>query len=209
MKNLTTDNSLVHVVILPVFIWNIIPLTGNVLRGILHIPIVEARDEVGATDDVLGIEEPKCAFLVLGDKLGPVQPLCLPPSPIISVNLEPTDPEDIHICEFRHGGVQNPDPVDREDTYVYVWVGGVARRECHHVWTASHVYLVHPSPEVIRSVEDAHRAPLLKFVTGNKDLVAVAICECGRFGIVLAVEDASKQVVCQLWDKVLLIASVW
>ena len=163
----------------------------------------EARDEVGTTYNVLGIEEPKCALVVVGGKLDTVQALCFPPRPMFLVDLEPADPQDVHICQFGHGGMENLDPIDPKDARVHVWMGRVATRERHHVWAASHVDLVHPSPEVVRGVIHAHRTLSLKAVPSDEDLVTVVICEGRGFRIVLAVKDAGEEVVHQFRDKIL------
>jgi len=79
----------------------------------------------------------------------------------------------------------------------------VTMRECNHIWAASRVDLVHPSPEVICGVIHAHRVPLLKAVASDEDLVAVVVHEGGGFWIILAVKDVSEEVVHQFWDEVL------
>jgi len=81
-------------------------------------------------------------------------------------------------------------------------------RERHHVWTASHVDLVCLSTEVVRGVIDGHRVSLLKAVAVDVDFVTFSTCEVGRFRIVLLVEDSSEEVICQLWNKVLMSESV-
>ena len=40
------------------------------------------------------------------------------------------------------------------------------------------------------------------------DFVTFGICETGRFGIILLVEDSSKEVVRQLWNEVLISKSI-
>lgn len=194
------DNLLVHIVALPVLSRWIIPLAG---KRVLHTPTSETRDKVGTADDILRIEEPKRTLLVFRDKLNAVQPFCSPPSTISVVNLEPTNPEDIHVRHFGHDRVQNLDPVNPKDTRIDVWVGRVVVGKRNHVWAASRVDLVYPSSKVIGSIIHAHCAPLLKGVAGNKHLVTVIVCEGGGFWIVLLVIDASEEVVHQFWDKVL------
>lgn len=57
---------------------------------------VEAGEEMGPTDDVVGIKETKCAIIKGRDELYPVQSLSLPTGPMGFINLEPADPEDVH-----------------------------------------------------------------------------------------------------------------
>jgi len=208
LHNRTTDHLLVHIVILPVVGWRIVPLADRAVKRVLHIPMIEAGDEVGAADDVLRIKEPKCTLLVVRDKLDTVQPFCFPPRPMFLVDVEPADPENIHVRQFGHSRMENFDSVDPEDTCINVGMGRVAMRKRDHVWAASRIDLVHPSPEVIRGVIDAHRAPLLKAIASDVDPVAIVVREGGEFWIVLAVKDASEEVVCQFWDKVLVSGSV-
>ena len=60
---------------------------------------------------------------------------------------------------------------------MYVWMGRVTTRECHHIWVTSHVDLVHPLSEVVRGVIHTHHMLLLKAVPSNEDLVIIVICE--------------------------------
>lgn len=165
--------------------------------------VVEARDEVDAADDICGVEETKCPLLVTRDKLDTVQPLCLPSCPMVPVDLEPADPQHVHVCRFVQRWVQDPDLVDTEDPCIQMGMGGVTARECHHIWTTSHVDFVHLSPEVICGVVHAHRVPLFKTVTVDVELVAVIVCEPGEFRIILPVEDSGEEMICQLWNEVL------
>jgi len=56
----TTDHLLVHIIILPVVGWCIVPLADRAVKRVLHIPVIEAGDEVGTADDVLRIKEMAC-----------------------------------------------------------------------------------------------------------------------------------------------------
>ena len=197
------DRSLIHIIVSPVVGRSVVPLADQILGRILHVSVMEARDEVGAPDDIVRIEEPKRALLVTGDKLDAVQALRFPPRPMFLVDLEPTDPKNVHVCQLRHGWVQNLDPVDPEDPGVHVWMGRVAVRESHHVWTAPRVDLVHPSSEVVCGVIHADRPALLKVVASDEDLVTVIVREGSGFRIILAVMDASEEVVHQFRDKIL------
>lgn len=57
---------------------------------------IEPTNEVGPTDDVIGIQKPKCIILESQDVLDPVQLFSLPPSSTSLVNLEPANLQDIH-----------------------------------------------------------------------------------------------------------------
>jgi len=119
-QNRTTDHSLVYIIILPVVGRCIVPLADGTIERVRHVPVIEAGDEVGATDDILRVEEPKRTLRVVRDKLDTVQPFCFLPRPVFLVDLEPADPEDIHVRQFGHSWVQNFDPVDPEDACVHV-----------------------------------------------------------------------------------------
>ena len=120
-----------------------------------------------------------------------------------SVNLRPMDPENVHICHIFQAGVKNLCPEDPKDACIQIWMGGVATREGHHTWTTSHVDFVHLLPEVICCVIHTHCIPLFEMVTVDIDLVTLVICEVGRFGVILLVKDAGKEVVQHLCNKVL------
>jgi len=148
---------------LPVSVGGIIPSAGGG-QGIHDDPFVEAGDEVGATDDIVRVEEPKRAFLGTGDKLHPVQPLCFPPGVVCAVDLEPANPEYVHAGRCGHAGVQSPDSVDSQDLCIHVWVGWVITRESDHVRAVLHVDLIGPSPQVVCCVVNCHYEPLLEAV---------------------------------------------
>ena len=76
-------------------------------------------------------------------------------------------------------------------------------RECHHIPAALHVDLVAPPSEVVCCIVYRHGEPLFEPLANNEDLVTFTICEGGGFWVVLAVQDASEEVVLQIWDKVL------
>jgi len=44
---------------------------------------------------------------------------------------------------------------------------------------------------------------LLKLVSDNEDLIAVVVCECKRFCVILAAKDTSEEVVLQFWNETL------
>jgi hypothetical protein len=163
----------------------------------------KARDKVGTADDILRIEEPKRTLFVFRDKLNTVQPFCSPPCTMFVVNLKPTDPEDIHVCHFSNCWVQNLDPVNSKDTCIDVWMGRVTMGKRHHVWAASCIDLVYTPLKVVGSVIHTHCASTLEGIAGNEDLVAIVICKSARFRIILAMIDASEEVIHQFWDKVL------
>ena len=68
----------------------------------------------------------------------------------------------------------------------------------------SYVDLVCPPLEIVCCVIDGYCVLLLKMVAMDVDFVMFGICETGRFGIILLVEDLSKEVVHQLWNEVLI-----
>ena len=57
---------------------------------------IEPTNEVGPTDDVVGIQKPKHIILESQDVLDPVQLFSLPPSSMGLIDLEPVNPQDIH-----------------------------------------------------------------------------------------------------------------
>jgi len=173
------------------------------VRRLNDVAVVEAGDEVNTPDDVCRIEETECAIFVTRDKLDAVQPLRFPSRPMSSVDLEPMDPENVHVRHVFQAGVKNLYPEDPKDTGIQIWVGGVAAREGHHVWTTSHVDFVHLSPEIICRVIHTHRVPLFETVAVDVDLVTLVICEVGRFRVILLAKDAGEEVVQHLCDKVL------
>ena len=163
----------------------------------------EAGDEVDTAYDVCRIEKPERALLVARNKLDSVQPFCFPSCPVFLVHFEPTDPEDIHVCQFGQARMQDSDSVDPEDPRIEVWVGRVATRESHHVWTTPRVDLVYLSSEVVCGVVNTRGAPLLEAVAMYKELVALIICKVGRFWIILLVKNTGEEVIGQLRNKVL------
>ena len=118
------DHSLVNVVIPPVVSWRTVPFADITFRRVLCVPMVKARDEVGTMHNVLGIEEPKHTLVIVGGKLDTVQALCFPPRPMFLVDLEPADPQDVHICQFSHGGMENPDLIDPKDALILLCTVG-------------------------------------------------------------------------------------
>jgi hypothetical protein len=190
-----TGCSLIHIVILPVFGWCVVPLADGISRKVNDVAVVEAGDEVNTADDICRIKETERALFVGGDKLDTIQPLCFPPCPMFLVDLKPTDPENVHVFHRFQVGMKNLHSEDPEDSCVQIWVGGVAVRECHYIRATPHVDLVHMSLEVIGSVIHAHRIPLFETVTVDVDLIALGIREVGRFGIILLVKDAGEEVV--------------
>ena len=62
----------------------------------------EAGDEMGSTDDVVGVNKTERAILEGRDGLYSIQPLRFPPSSVGLVDLEPTDPKNIHPGLVRH-----------------------------------------------------------------------------------------------------------
>ena len=119
------------------------------------------------------------------------------------IDLKPMDPEDIPILQVGHGGVHDLDLVDPKDPRIRVWVGWITVGESHHIQATSHVNLVRSPPQVIHGVVYGHRVVLLKVVSGDEDLFAIVGCERRGFRIVLAMEDASEEMVFQLRDEVL------
>ena len=77
-------------------------------------------------------------------------------------------------------------------------MGRVATRECHHIPAALHVDLVAPLLEVVCRIVYRHGEPLLEPLANDEDIVMFTICEGGGFWVVLAVQDASKEVVLQI-----------
>ena len=98
-------NSLIYVVVFPVSFGGIVPSADGGCKEIHDEPFAEARDEMCATDDIVGVEEPECTFLEIWDKFDPVQSLCFPPGLVCVVNLEPMNPEYVHAGRCSHGGV--------------------------------------------------------------------------------------------------------
>ena len=94
------------------------------------------------------------------------------------------------------------DPVDRHNSCIDVWVKRIPR-ESHHVWTAFHVELVLPSTKIVSGVVHGHRVPLFEAIAGDEHFAAVVFCEGGRFLFIRTVEDASKEVILEIWDEVL------
>ena len=82
-------------------------------------------------------------------------------------------------------------------------MGRVATRECHHILAALHVDLVAPPSEVVCCIVYCHRELLFEPLANNEDLVTFTICEGGGFWVIFAVQDASEEVILQIWDKVL------
>ena len=98
-------SSLIDIAIFPVSVGWVVPSANKSCKETRDSPFVKAGDEMGATDDVVGVKEPKRAVLVAGDKLYPVQPLCFPPGSMRVVDLEPMDPKYVHAGWCSHGGV--------------------------------------------------------------------------------------------------------
>ena len=54
---------------LPVHFWGVVPFANKSQKETHDKTFVEARNEVDASDDVVGIKKPKCAILKAGYKL--------------------------------------------------------------------------------------------------------------------------------------------
>lgn len=65
-------NLLVDIIVVPVGIGGIIPFADGGCREVYDEPLFETGDEVGATDNVVGVKEPKCTLLKAGDELDSV-----------------------------------------------------------------------------------------------------------------------------------------
>ena len=194
---------LIDVVVLPVSLGGIIPFAEKGRKEIRNNPLVKAGNKMGAADDIIGVEEPKCAFLMAGDKLDPIQPLCFPPGPMCVVNLEPANPDYIHADRCSHGRVQDLDLIDSQDPRIHVRVGRIIARESDHIRATLHVDLVSPSPQVVRRVVYRHREPLREAVADYLDVVAFTICEYGGLLVILTMQNACEEVVLQIRNEIL------
>lgn len=94
------NNLLADVVGAPVSRWLAVPFAFDGLSP--NKTLVETWNEVGATDDVVGVKEPKCAFILLRNESNPVEAFCFPSGLVLLVDCKPTDPEDVHIGLVRH-----------------------------------------------------------------------------------------------------------
>jgi hypothetical protein len=164
----------------------------------------ETRDEVAPTDDVIWVEKPKCVVLEGQNKLEPIQPFGFPPSSVVLVNLEPTNPEDVHPDHIRHcWSMEDIKSEHSEDLCIGVRVDLILR-EGHHMRSILQVHPVLATSEVVCCVVDGHGIPLFKATLRNVELVAVLLSECGWIGVVLDVENASEKVILEFRNKVLL-----
>ena len=109
------ESLLVDIVILPVTPRCIVPLTDRVFRGDRDMAVIEAGDEVDSTDNVSGVEKPKCTLLVAGNEVDTIQPLRFPPCMMFLVNFKPTNPQHVHVLQFGQTGMQNPNSIDPEN----------------------------------------------------------------------------------------------
>ena len=200
----SANSLLVNIVRAPVSSWRVVPFAFGSLRIVFNNDeiLIEAGDEVDATDDVVRVKEPKSAILRVRNELNPVEAFCFPTGLVLLVNPEPVDPEHIHVGWVNHRVMERLDSIDRQNACVNVWVERVPR-EHHHVWTTFHIDLVLPSPEVVAGVIHGHRVPLFEAVTRDEHFVAVVLCKRWRFFIILMVKDPSKKVVLEVQNKVL------
>lgn len=107
---------------------------------------IEARDEVGSTDNVVRVEKTKCVIFEGRYELDPVQPLGFPPRSVRLIDLEPTDPEDIHPFFVRHcWSMENVHSEDAENSCVCVWVSSILRKG-HDMRSVPHVHPVLAAP---------------------------------------------------------------
>ena len=200
----SANSLLVNIVRVPVSSWRVVPFAFGSLRVVFNNDeiLIEARDEVDATDDVVRVKEPKSAILHVRNELDPVEVFCFPTGLVLLVDPEPVDPEHIHVSWVNHQVMEHLDSIDCQNVCINVWVERVLR-ECHHVRTTFHIDLVLPSLEVIAGVIHDHHVLLFEAVTCDEYFVAVVLCKHRRFFIVLMVKDPSKKVVLEVWNKVL------
>jgi len=62
----------------------------------------KTSDEVGPTDNVIWVEKAKCTIFEGRNELEPIQSFGFPPGSVGLVDLEPTDPNNIHTDLIRH-----------------------------------------------------------------------------------------------------------
>ena len=124
---------LIDVVGFPVSILLETPDTWRITWRMSPASDLETRDEVRPADDVVGVEKPERVILEGRDRLDPIQPLGFPPGSLGLVDLEPVNPEDVHLCLACHGrSMEDVQPEDTKDSCVCIRVDSVLR-EGHDV----------------------------------------------------------------------------
>ena len=194
-------NSLIDIVALPVNVRVVVPLANGNHRGVCDAAFIEAGNQVGAANDVLRVNEPKSTILEVRNKLDPMQPLGFPPCPMCTVDLEPANPEYVHAGSCSHSRMEDLGTIDPQDPCVCVRMGWIIARKGDHIWTPLHVDLVASSAEIVRCVVYRHRVTLFETLAQYLDAIAIAIRERGGFWVVLAMQDAGKEVVFEIWNK--------
>ena len=95
-------NLLVNIVRAPVSHQHIVPFAFWSLGVDLGETLIKTRNEVDAMDDIVRVKEPKSTTAQDRDKLYPIQPFCFPASLVFLVELEPANPEDVHVGWVSH-----------------------------------------------------------------------------------------------------------
>lgn len=167
------------------------------------MPMVETRNEVGAADDVFGVEEAESAIFEARNKLDAIQPFGFPASPMGFVDLKPANPKDVCFGLVHHRrSMENVESVDSKDLCICIRVNPILG-EGHHMWSTLHIHLVLTPSEIVRRVVNIHAVPLFEAVVADVECVVVLRGERGWLGIILFVENASEEVILELCDKVL------
>ena len=89
-------DSLIDIISLPVRLLLGVPRTCRSSWGRSSMSKNKTRDEMGATDYVVWVEETKCTILKGWGGFESIESLGFPPGPEGLIELEPVNPEEVH-----------------------------------------------------------------------------------------------------------------